>query len=183
MQLSISKIEITPISTDASISLDQRIVSIGLSTLLNVVQTFGEKRLLDMELILQICCICLVITLASSASVSPHADPELTPAPTPYPTHPMDDPEWAPPVGPRQELDKQYWIRTGQRLLDEQLSKNQLNLNVAKNVVIFIGDGMSIATQTATRMYMGGEELTLSFEQFPYVGLAKVSDWSADGSL
>ncbi|EDS29464.1 alkaline phosphatase [Culex quinquefasciatus] len=126
-----------------------------------------------MELILQICCICLVITLASSASVSPHVDPELTPAPTPYPTHPMDDPEWAPPVGPRQELDKQYWIRTGQRLLDEQLSKNQLNLNVAKNVVIFIGDGMSIATQTATRMYMGGEELTLSFEQFPYVGLAK----------
>jgi len=33
---------------------------------------------------------------------------------------------------------------------------------------------MSIATQTATRMYMGGEEKTLSFQDFPSVGLSKV---------
>lgn len=32
---------------------------------------------------------------------------------------------------------------------------------------------MSIATQTATRMYMGNEEINLSFEEFPYAGLAK----------
>lgn len=32
---------------------------------------------------------------------------------------------------------------------------------------------MSIATQTATRIYMGNEEINLSFEEFPYVGLTK----------
>lgn len=32
---------------------------------------------------------------------------------------------------------------------------------------------MSIATQTATRIYMGTEEINLSFEEFPYAGLTK----------
>ncbi|XP_065084494.1 alkaline phosphatase-like [Ochlerotatus camptorhynchus] len=98
---------------------------------------------------------------------------ELTPAPTPYPTHPMDDPEWEPPQGPQQELDQQFWINSGQQLLQEQLSKNRLNRNLAKNVIIFIADGMSITTQSAARMYMGGEHLALSFEMFPHTGLAK----------
>ncbi|XP_055588240.1 alkaline phosphatase, tissue-nonspecific isozyme-like [Uranotaenia lowii] len=104
----------------------------------------------------------------------PRVDPPLTPAPTPYPTHPMDDPEWIPPMGPVEELDQQFWIDSGQRLLGDQISgKNHLNLNVAKNVIIFIGDGMSITTQSATRVYMGGEAMELSFEKFPYTGLAK----------
>lgn len=44
----------------------------------------------------------------------------------------------------------------------------------------FLGDGMSLATVTAARIYEGqqrgqsGEAHSLSFEQFPYVGLAKV---------
>ncbi|XP_058813478.1 alkaline phosphatase-like [Topomyia yanbarensis] len=108
-----------------------------------------------------------------SAPERPKVNPELTPPPTPYPTHPMDDPEWKPPQGPLAELDQQFWLNSGQQLLGEQLSKNQLDLNVAKNVIIFIADGMSIATQTATRMYMGGENEQLAFEQFPYTGLAK----------
>lgn len=43
-----------------------------------------------------------------------------------------------------------------------------------------MGDGMSIATITAARIYQGqlkgqrGEEDQLSFEKFPYVGLSKV---------
>ena len=45
---------------------------------------------------------------------------------------------------------------------------------MAKNLIIFVGDGMSIATQMAARMYMGGEEQELSFEKFPYVGISKV---------
>lgn len=44
----------------------------------------------------------------------------------------------------------------------------------AKNLIIFVADGMSIPTQTAARMYMGGEEKVLSFEKFPSVGLSKV---------
>lgn len=53
---------------------------------------------------------------------------------------------------------------------------------VAKNVIFFIGDGMSIATLTAARIYMGqlenktGESEMLSFEKFPYTGLSKVGE-------
>lgn len=48
----------------------------------------------------------------------------------------------------------------------------------AKNVILFVGDGMSIPTVTATRIYQGqllggsGEEHSLSFDQFPFVGLS-----------
>ncbi|XP_049541190.1 membrane-bound alkaline phosphatase-like [Anopheles darlingi] len=53
------------------------------------------------------------------------------------------------------------------------------NRNVAKNVIFFLGDGMSIPTLAASRMYLGqqqghtGEESQLSFEEFPDVGLVK----------
>lgn len=49
----------------------------------------------------------------------------------------------------------------------------------AKNVILFIGDGMSIPTVTAARIYDGqsrgetGEENLLSFEHFPNVALVK----------
>lgn len=62
--------------------------------------------------------------------------------------------------------------------LKEQLLK-RTNRNVAKNVIFFLGDGMSIPTLAASRMYMGqmqghtGEEAQLSFEEFPNVGLVK----------
>jgi len=52
---------------------------------------------------------------------------------------------------------------------------------VAKNVIFFIGDGMSVSTLTAARIYMGqmanrsGENEMLSFEKFPFTGLSKVS--------
>lgn len=44
-----------------------------------------------------------------------------------------------------------------------------------------MGDGMSIPTLAASRVYMsqltheGGEESQLSFEKFPYTGLSKVN--------
>ena len=50
----------------------------------------------------------------------------------------------------------------------------------AKNVILFIGDGMGISTITAGRIYDGqqrglsGEEHQLSFESFPHSGLVKV---------
>lgn len=49
----------------------------------------------------------------------------------------------------------------------------------AKNVILFVGDGMGISTVTAARILEGqqrgeqGEENTLSFGNMPYVGLAK----------
>ncbi len=54
----------------------------------------------------------------------------------------------------------------------------------AKNVILFIGDGMGISTVTAARIYDGqsrgetGEENYLSFERFPYVALVKT--WNAN---
>jgi alkaline phosphatase len=52
---------------------------------------------------------------------------------------------------------------------------------VAKNVVLVVGDGMSLATVTAARILRGqqlgmsGEEHQLAFEKFPHLALAKVS--------
>lgn len=49
----------------------------------------------------------------------------------------------------------------------------------AKNVILFIGDGMGGSTVTAARILSGqlqgetGEERLLSFERFPYAGLSK----------
>lgn len=55
----------------------------------------------------------------------------------------------------------------------------------AKNVILFIGDGMGIATITAARIYDGqkrgetGEENQLSFEKFPNVALVKTYNTNA----
>ena len=55
----------------------------------------------------------------------------------------------------------------------------------AKNVILFIGDGMGISTITAARIYEAqkrgetGEENTLSFERFPNVALVKTYNTNA----
>ena len=50
----------------------------------------------------------------------------------------------------------------------------------AKNVIFFLGDGMSLPTTTAARILKGqleglpfGEEAQLNFEKFPFIGLSK----------
>lgn len=73
-----------------------------------------------------------------------------------------------------------FWLKTGQQSLEaaEQLVANNRS---AKNVILFVGDGMGISTITAARILegqtkvnnRGGEENMLSFEQFPYVALSK----------
>ena len=50
----------------------------------------------------------------------------------------------------------------------------QWNTNIAKNVIIFVGDGMSPDTITASRIFNGGETSYLSWEKLPHVGLLKV---------
>lgn len=55
----------------------------------------------------------------------------------------------------------------------------------AKNVILFIGDGMGISTITAARIYDGqkrgetGEENSLSFEKLPHVALVKTYNTNA----
>jgi len=53
------------------------------------------------------------------------------------------------------------------------------NVSTAKNVILFIGDGMGVTTVTAARIFdgqskgMSGEENVLPFETFPHVALIK----------
>ncbi|KAH8359527.1 hypothetical protein KR093_007359, partial [Drosophila rubida] len=73
-----------------------------------------------------------------------------------------------------EEQYAEYWRGLAQQTLDQQLeSKLRLNTQLAHNIMLFIGDGMSIPTITAGRVYLGGEEKQFAFEQFPYVGLSK----------
>ncbi|HCT99369.1 MAG TPA: alkaline phosphatase [Methylococcaceae bacterium] len=73
-----------------------------------------------------------------------------------------------------------FWIDAGQKsLTDADNTVN--NKKTAKNVILFVGDGMGISTITASRIFegqqkagnRGGEENSLSFEQFPHVALSK----------
>ena len=56
----------------------------------------------------------------------------------------------------------------------EESLKYTLNTNFAKNVIVFIGDGMSPDTITASRIYNNWEDSYLSWEKFPHIGLLKV---------
>lgn len=84
----------------------------------------------------------------------------------------MDNPNWIPPIGPTYEKSKEHWNNLAQNLLKNNVEK-PINKNIAKNVIIFIGDGLSLPTQMAARVYLNGESTELSFEKFPYTGLAK----------
>ncbi|MDP2506591.1 MULTISPECIES: alkaline phosphatase [unclassified Oceanobacter] len=66
----------------------------------------------------------------------------------------------------------------GQAWLEYRLA-NETPGTRARNLILFLGDGMSVTTLTAARIFQGqqqgfsGEENFLSFERFPYSGLVK----------
>ncbi len=76
------------------------------------------------------------------------------------------------------------WWNMGRKALDERLAITANN-KPAKNIIVFIGDGMGISTLTAARIYdgqskgMAGEENLLSFERFPNVALVKTYNTNA----
>lgn len=64
--------------------------------------------------------------------------------------------------------------KAGQNELNDALKAHKaLKTGIAKNVILFVGDGMGPNTITATRIFLNGETSTLSFEKFPHVGLLK----------
>ncbi|XP_053406541.1 alkaline phosphatase, tissue-nonspecific isozyme-like [Mercenaria mercenaria] len=73
---------------------------------------------------------------------------------------------------------KSTWFRQGFKDIEEEINKKK-NTNIAKNIIIFIGDGMGVSTVTAARILDGqnngrpGEENVLSFEEFDNVALSK----------
>ena len=70
------------------------------------------------------------------------------------------------------------WFAQGQAHVTQALQL-QPQLQRAKRIILFIGDGMGISTVTAARILQGqqqgqsGEENQLSFEHFPYLALSK----------
>ncbi|AOS96239.1 Alkaline phosphatase precursor [Microbulbifer aggregans] len=80
---------------------------------------------------------------------------------------------------PAQQLESP-WFSDGRATVEaarEQVINN--TPGAAKNIILFVGDGMGISTVTAARILAGqqqgmsGEEYQLSFEKMPFAGLIK----------
>lgn len=79
--------------------------------------------------------------------------------------------------------DEQYWTSYNEERLKKILEGTKSGASVARNVIIFIGDGMGIQTITAGRIFKGqsekhvsGEESELVWDSFPHTGFSKVSN-------
>ncbi|CAK8698161.1 alkaline phosphatase-like [Clavelina lepadiformis] len=78
-----------------------------------------------------------------------------------------------------EEETPEYWYDVAREELQVALGLQQKNMNVAKNVILFLGDGMSIGTITAGRILKGqlqgnsGEETKLAMDQFHHAGLSR----------
>uniref|UniRef100_A0A8D0DZ35 Alkaline phosphatase n=1 Tax=Salvator merianae TaxID=96440 RepID=A0A8D0DZ35_SALMN len=72
----------------------------------------------------------------------------------------------------------EFWNLQASKALQESLELQPLN-HSAKNLIIFLGDGMGVPTITATRILKGqmqnnlGPETPLVMDTFPYVALSK----------
>ncbi|NWZ78461.1 PPBI1 phosphatase, partial [Poecile atricapillus] len=79
---------------------------------------------------------------------------------------------------PDAEKTPGYWNRGARRKLELALAL-QPAAQRAKNIILFMGDGMGVSTVSAARIYKGqlaggsGEESVLAMETFPHVALAK----------
>ncbi|XP_063704170.1 alkaline phosphatase 4-like, partial [Culicoides brevitarsis] len=74
----------------------------------------------------------------------------------------------------------QYWNSYNEARLKKLLSQTNPDGTVARNVIIFVGDGMGIQTITAGRIFKGqrekhvsGEESELVWDSFPHTGFSK----------
>lgn len=83
-----------------------------------------------------------------------------------------------PPFPVKREETPATWQRDGWNAV-ERAKREKPRKGKAKNVILFIGDGMGISTLTASRILEGqmrgesGEENRLSFEEFPYSAFSK----------
>uniref|UniRef100_W5KAM9 Alkaline phosphatase n=1 Tax=Astyanax mexicanus TaxID=7994 RepID=W5KAM9_ASTMX len=89
------------------------------------------------------------------------------------------------PQFPEQEKDPGFWNAWAQRTLRSALTLQEPNRNIAKNLILFLGDGMGVPTVTAARILKGqlsgqyGEEVQLEMDKFPYVSLSKTYNTNA----
>ena len=80
--------------------------------------------------------------------------------------------------------DADYWHRMGPTEIQRALQETLVNTGTAKNIILCIGDGMSIPTLAAARIYKGqrvkgniegAEREYLTFERLDHMGHSKVS--------
>ncbi len=98
----------------------------------------------------------------------------LAVAATVFPPSTIADTIYSPPRAESTET----WFDAGKGAV-EKLKNLRKNNRQAKNVILFLGDGMGVSTVTAARILAGqlrgnsGEENHLSFEKFPHLALSK----------
>ncbi|KAL2089775.1 hypothetical protein ACEWY4_014463 [Coilia grayii] len=86
--------------------------------------------------------------------------------------------QWTQSVIPPEEEDPNFWNAKAGDALDRAL-RMKPNLHKAKNLILFLGDGMGITTVTAARILKGqmagqtGEEYSLTMDKFPHLALSK----------
>ncbi|KAK2108298.1 hypothetical protein P7K49_013463 [Saguinus oedipus] len=79
---------------------------------------------------------------------------------------------------PVEEENPAFWNRQAAKALDAA-KKLQPAQTAAKNLILFLGDGMGVSTVTAARILKGqkkgklGPETPLAMDRFPYVALSK----------
>lgn len=79
-------------------------------------------------------------------------------------------------VIPKHQLDNPWYKAGVANVSEKDFFKGK---SKAKNVILFVGDGMGVSTVTAARILegqlkgMAGEENNLSFDLFPFTGMAK----------
>uniref|UniRef100_A0A2A4ITJ3 alkaline phosphatase n=1 Tax=Heliothis virescens TaxID=7102 RepID=A0A2A4ITJ3_HELVI len=103
------------------------------------------------------CCIAIMMSTISTSVLSPA--PQKTEA--------------------KEAYDRHYWYTQAQETLQKRLQYAADKNPVAKNVILVVGDGMSLTTATAARILRGqrrgqsGEDTDLAWDTFPAVALAK----------
>jgi alkaline phosphatase len=87
-------------------------------------------------------------------------------------------------VLPQSQTDSSWYSAAQTKLTTKTTQAQATQATKAKNVILFVGDGMGISTLTAARILQGqrnnqsGEEGYLSFEEFPYS--AQVKTYNVD---
>ena len=77
-----------------------------------------------------------------------------------------------PPPNYEQENTEKYWRDLTRQQILEAVAKTP-NVKKAKNVILFIGDGMGYPSQTAGRILAGGEEYDTAIDKMPWSGSVK----------
>lgn len=104
-----------------------------------------------------------------------------------FPVHPQGSEIGYP---TKRQESSETWRRDGLEMV-ERAKRLRFKRRKAKNVILFIGDGLGVSTVTAARILEGqlrgesGEENSLSFEEFPFLGLSKtysVNQQTADSA-